>query len=75
MNIERGQEYTCCNLALLKAPHHGSETAYLKENWNNWGQDFRTAVTTYNKSGLPKSQGIQNIFKSHKEYLHFKRHT
>ena len=61
MNIERGQEYTCCNLALLKAPHHGSETAYSKENWNNWGQDFHTAVTTYNKSGLPKSQGIQNI--------------
>lgn len=61
MNKERGKDYTCCELSFLKAPHHGSETAYIKENWNNWGKDFHTAITTYNKCGLPKTQGIQNI--------------
>jgi len=61
MKNERGKDYTCCELLFLKAPHHGSENAYLKENWNNWGTDFYTAITTYNKSGLPKYQGVQNI--------------
>ena len=61
MAIERGKEYTCCNLSLLKAPHHGSETAYSQENWNNWGKDFHTAVTTYNKANLPRHKGLSNI--------------
>ena len=63
MRNPRAKNHSCCNLLFLKSPHHGSENAYLKENWDNWGKDFHTAITPYNKANLPTLNGLENLFK------------
>lgn len=63
MGNQRAKNHSCCNLLFLKSPHHGSQNAYSKENWDNWGKDFHTAITPYNKSNLPTPNGLENLFK------------
>ena len=63
MKNPRSQNHSCCNLLFLKSPHHGSENAYSEENWDNWGNDFHTAITPYNKSNLPTINGLENLLK------------
>lgn len=59
----RYQNYTKPKILFLKTPHHGSKTAYLESLWNDWGKDFHTIITTFNRSNLPNNETINEMLK------------
>ena len=49
------------NLVFLKVPHHGSDGAYNKEIWDNWGKNYEIIISPYNRSRIPKTQILEKI--------------
>lgn len=49
------------NIVFLKAPHHGSNGAYSKDIWDNWGKDFEIIISPYNKAKIPKAEILEKI--------------
>lgn len=53
------------NLNLLKVPHHGAESAYLKEAWDTWGNEFYSVIAPLQQHSLPENDHILDIAKHH----------
>ena len=57
------EKYTRNKISFLKAPHHGSNTAYSHNNWSIWGNNYTIAITPFNKCKLPKIETIENMLR------------
>lgn len=60
-NETRHQAYSHDPLKMIKVPHHGSNTAYLKDIWDKLGSDIYSVICPLVRYPLPKTEDIDNI--------------
>lgn len=51
------------NMKFLKAPHHGSKTAFDRKIWEQWGSDYQVVVTPLTTHHLPRENILLDIAK------------
>ncbi|HBC3493290.1 TPA: MBL fold metallo-hydrolase [Vibrio parahaemolyticus] len=57
------------SIEIFKVPHHGSETAFHQDTWEQYtAEDVVALLTTYNSSSLPREEYVK-IFKGFTNHL------